>query len=123
LQAFLVEHGELVEFVGNRTECALLMLLRRWGVSYKELREENHPRLAKLYGFSSERKMASVLYAADANSLHLYNKVHSGRRTSCYLVSSYLHVLLYHMTSTFLSGFLIFAHAPYIHCQPCSICT
>lgn len=36
LQAFLIEHGEgeAVEFVGNRTECALLMLLRRLGIDY-----------------------------------------------------------------------------------------
>lgn len=40
LQAFLIEHDEdTVDFVGNRTDCALLMLLRSWGVSYEALRE------------------------------------------------------------------------------------
>jgi hypothetical protein len=40
-QAFLVDHddGE-VEFVGNRTECALLVLGRKWGGDYKAEREE-----------------------------------------------------------------------------------
>lgn len=40
VQAFLIEHdNDTVGFVGNRTECALLMLLRSWGVSYEALRE------------------------------------------------------------------------------------
>ena len=39
-QAFLIEHDkDTVGFVGNRTDCALLMLLRAWGVSYEALRE------------------------------------------------------------------------------------
>jgi len=37
-KAFLIVHGtDLVEFVGNRTECALLMLARKWGVDYKQV--------------------------------------------------------------------------------------
>ncbi len=38
-KAFLVEHGgDLpVEFVGNRTECAFLMLMRKWGGDYKQV--------------------------------------------------------------------------------------
>ena len=39
-QAFLIEHDEdTVDFVGNRTDCALLMLLRSWGASYEDMRE------------------------------------------------------------------------------------
>lgn len=39
-QAFLIEHdSDTVDFVGNRTDCALLMLLRAWGVRYEALRE------------------------------------------------------------------------------------
>jgi Ca2+-transporting ATPase len=37
-KAFLVEHGDLLEFVGNRTECALLVLGRKWGVNYQQVR-------------------------------------------------------------------------------------
>jgi hypothetical protein len=46
LQAFLVDHedGE-VEFVGNRTECALLVLARKWGQDYKAIREDQHANL------------------------------------------------------------------------------
>lgn len=34
VQAFLIENDkEHVDFVGNRTECALLMMLRKWEVS------------------------------------------------------------------------------------------
>ena len=41
-KAFLIEHGaDLVEFVGNRTECALLMLSRKWGTNYKALRDSH----------------------------------------------------------------------------------
>jgi Ca2+-transporting ATPase len=31
-----------VDFVGNRTECALLMMLHGWGQDYKELRNLHH---------------------------------------------------------------------------------
>jgi hypothetical protein len=38
-KAFLIEHPDLpIEFVGNRTECALLMLTKKWGVDYKQVR-------------------------------------------------------------------------------------
>ena len=50
-----------VGFVGNRTECALLALARRWGFDYGALRAEWAPRVAREYGFTSARKMASVL--------------------------------------------------------------
>lgn len=36
-KAFLIEHGDLLEFVGNRTECALLVLARKWGVNYQKV--------------------------------------------------------------------------------------
>lgn len=38
-KAFLIEHADLpIEFVGNRTECALLMLTKKWGIDYKQVR-------------------------------------------------------------------------------------
>jgi P-type Ca2+ transporter type 2C len=111
MQAFLIENDkEHVDFVGNRTECALLMMLRKWEVSirlavlvyvlsrfllhralcalcsmqhasmlrvqmsYKDLRTKHEPRVANLYGFSSAKKMASVLVRTD-NGFRLYNKV------------------------------------------------
>ena len=74
LQAFLIEHDASISFVGNRTECALLMLLRGWGVSFKDLREEFKDRIEQVYGFSSQKKMASVLIRIESG-LRLYTKV------------------------------------------------
>lgn len=74
MQAFLIEKPTTVEFVGNRTECALLMLLRSWGVPFKGLREEWAGSVEHVYGFSSERKMASVLIRINAG-FRLYTKV------------------------------------------------
>jgi len=79
-QAFLIEHGkDAVEFVGNRTECALLMLLRGWGVGYEGLRAAHADAVEQLYAFSSERKMASVLLAAPGGHC-LYNKARAQDR-------------------------------------------
>eukprot|EP00775_Hariotina_reticulata_P009045 gene9045-9216_t len=61
-KAFLIEHGsDLVEFVGNRTECALLMLSRKWGADYKTIRDTYQPDIAQMYQFTSAKKMASIL--------------------------------------------------------------
>lgn len=74
-QAFLVEHEDGgLEMVGNRTEGALLILLRSWGHSYKTVREKKHNDVANLYGFSSAKKMASVMLNV-GSGLRLYNKV------------------------------------------------
>lgn len=71
----MLETGEkgTIEFVGNRTECALLMLLRDWGGSYKEIRDRNHSNTERIYGFTSERKMASILIRSPEH-VRLYNK-------------------------------------------------
>ena len=48
-QAFLVEHDkDTIEFVGNRTECALLMMMRKWSTSYKDVRAANEERVAQV---------------------------------------------------------------------------
>ena len=74
LQAFLISHEKAAtEFVGNRTECALLVLLRGWGVSYEVLRARHADDVEQLYAFSSERKMASVLMRTPSGFC-LYNK-------------------------------------------------
>lgn len=73
-KAFLIEEEDgKVGFVGNRTECALLMMLRKWGINYKDLRSQNDSRVVNLYGFSSLKKMASVLMST-AEGFRLYNK-------------------------------------------------
>jgi hypothetical protein len=43
-------------------------------MSYKDLRTKHEPDVANLYGFSSAKKMASVLVRTD-NGFRLYNKV------------------------------------------------
>ena len=75
VQAFLIQHeANAVEFMGNRTECALLMLLRAWGVRYEAIRSKHKAHIFQVYNFSSERKMASVLLR-HGDGLRLYNKV------------------------------------------------
>jgi Ca2+-transporting ATPase len=34
--------SKATDFVGNRTECALLVMTRAWGQDYKALRDLNH---------------------------------------------------------------------------------
>jgi hypothetical protein len=35
-------------FVGNRTECALLMMLGKWGIDYKVVREQQEAALFRV---------------------------------------------------------------------------
>ena len=63
-----------MEFIGNRTECALLMMLRAWGVSYEALRQRHKADVFRVYDFSSERKMASAILRTPGGGLRLYNK-------------------------------------------------
>ena len=63
--------------MGNRTEGALLILLRNWGRSYKTVRRNRHEDVAQLYSFSSAKKKASVMLKTDSG-LCLYNKVSIG---------------------------------------------
>lgn len=63
-----------IEFVGNRTECALLMMLRSWGIDYQQVRDLHSASIIKVYGFTSERKMSSVLVKHSNSVLRLYTK-------------------------------------------------
>ena len=91
LQAFLIEENGRVTFVGNRTECALLMLIREWGEKYQEIRQQYEDDMIKVkdmcaafarppamgsqvYGFSSAKKMASVI-VRDRGVMKILNKV------------------------------------------------
>uniref|UniRef100_A0A1D2A822 Calcium-transporting ATPase n=2 Tax=Auxenochlorella protothecoides TaxID=3075 RepID=A0A1D2A822_AUXPR len=73
--AYLVEseHGG-VDFVGNRTECALLMLLRGWGQDYRRKREALAAQLVTVYDFTSARKMSSALVRREGAGLTLLCK-------------------------------------------------
>ncbi|EFN50910.1 hypothetical protein CHLNCDRAFT_59377 [Chlorella variabilis] len=77
-KAFLVEEEEgKVEFVGNRTECALLMMVRAWGLSYSELRELNHTKIV------GEREMREELYRI------VTEMASTGLRTLCLAYTDY----------------------------------
>ncbi len=79
-QAFLVENEKgVIDFVGNRTECALLVMIQKWGEDYRAARELYHDKVAEVYGFSSERKMASVL-VKNAACYRLHVKVRPALR-------------------------------------------
>eukprot|EP00210_Caulerpa_lentillifera_P003791 g3621.t2 len=73
-KAFLIieDNGE-VQFVGNRTECALLMMARTWDVDYRQVRSTYENQMVKVYGFSSAKKMASIIVRQEG-VLRLYNK-------------------------------------------------
>ena len=73
LQAFLIIK-EPVGFVGNRTECALLMMLRGWGLDYKAIRDEHASSVQKVWDFDSAKKMASVM-TKTPTGFRLFNKV------------------------------------------------
>ncbi|KXZ55354.1 hypothetical protein GPECTOR_3g484 [Gonium pectorale] len=65
-----------IQFVGNRTECALLVLMEYgWGVRrYGDVRREYEASLERVYAFTSERKMSSAVLRMPGGSLRLYNK-------------------------------------------------
>ena len=51
-KAFVIDKGPGVpaEFVGNRTECALLVLAGKWGCDYKVVREAHDNKIAEVRG-------------------------------------------------------------------------
>lgn len=55
------------EFIGNKTECALLyMLVHHFDIDYAAIRRDAEPDLAMLYTFNSDRKrMSTVLHLVD----------------------------------------------------------
>lgn len=73
-KAFITEAEDgSVGFVGNRTECALLMMIRSWGIRYTDVRDEHHDNVVQVFGFTSDRKMASILLKTKSG-YRLYNK-------------------------------------------------
>ncbi|EGG17786.1 P-type ATPase [Cavenderia fasciculata] len=61
-----------MEFIGSKTECALLNFGKVLGSDYQEVRKRLNIR--QLYPFSSARKRMSVLVDQDANTYRLYSK-------------------------------------------------
>ncbi|KAK2944167.1 ion-transporting P-type ATPase [Blattamonas nauphoetae] len=54
-----IEENGIVDYLGNVTECAMLLFIHERGINYKTIRKNNH--LAQTYPFSSERKRMTVI--------------------------------------------------------------
>ncbi len=69
----LLEHkdGQVI-YLGNPSECALLMLLERWGVDWRTRRNRAH--VTHQFSFNSERKRMSTLTSIPGESLLLLTK-------------------------------------------------
>ncbi|CAM9738067.1 unnamed protein product [Heterosigma akashiwo] len=70
-------NGAAPTVIGNATEGALLLLLHRLGLDYRPLREagvEANPAGVRLFPFTSDRKLMSVLVARPGGGHRLYTK-------------------------------------------------
>ncbi|KAA6396110.1 MAG: putative calcium-translocating P-type ATPase [Streblomastix strix] len=70
----VLEDGR-VDYLGNVTECAMLLFAKEQGVSYKEVRLQN--KIAQTFPFSSEKKRMSVIIEKgkdDKDFYHIYTK-------------------------------------------------
>lgn len=63
----------VVGFSGNRTDCALLLLLRRWGYDYDKIRKDHEATKIRIFNFTSDTKMASFI-ETHKNGYRVYNK-------------------------------------------------
>ena len=62
------------EFVGSSTECALLLTLKDWGLDYKQIRIDHEKDKLHTHGFTSARKMSSVVVKMPNGKLRNYVK-------------------------------------------------
>jgi P-type Ca2+ transporter type 2C len=70
-QAYITEHpGKPMEFVGNKTEGALLVLARKLGQDYVKIREAN--KIVQVYDFNSARKRMSTVVVNKNKSVAPY---------------------------------------------------
>jgi Ca2+-transporting ATPase len=60
------------EFIGSKTECALLGFVEKLSGNYDQVRQTL--KISQLYPFSSERKRMSILLEAEGNVHRLYTK-------------------------------------------------
>ena len=74
IQAPKESEGGLPKQVGNKTECALLDLVQKWGGSYDKIRQDiPEGKLVKVYTFNSARKMMSTIIQRD-DGYRVYTK-------------------------------------------------
>lgn len=67
------EEDRTIQFIGNQTEGALLILAEKFGVDYSDVRSQKRQLIMKNYGFNSDKKMSSVV-VGNGDLLRLYNK-------------------------------------------------
>jgi Ca2+-transporting ATPase len=67
---------KIPQFLGNKTECALLyMLIKNFDIDYSAIREDADADKAQVYTFSSERKrMSTVLRFENENEFRIFTK-------------------------------------------------
>jgi magnesium-transporting ATPase (P-type) len=70
--AYIENKGNKDEFIGNKSECALLFLARSLGVDYKDIRREKP--IEKVFPFSSKKKRMSTIVKNENGSYRLYCK-------------------------------------------------
>ena len=58
--------GKPIEYIGNKTECALLVFIGKLGADYNKIREKYE--VLRLFAFSSARKRMSAIVRKDAQS-------------------------------------------------------
>ena len=70
--AFINKSGMKKEYIGNRTECALLDMVDIWGYDGKKLKNLDH----QLYqfAFNSNSKRMTTIYETDFDGLMIYSK-------------------------------------------------
>jgi len=66
----IYEPGKPVSFLGNPTECALLILTGKLGADYKKVQQSNQP--LKKWGFTSHRKRMSTVISHDIDGSQIY---------------------------------------------------
>lgn len=87
-----------VGFVGNRTECALLMMLRTWDADYTVIREKHAHMVERVWDFDSAKKMASVLIRT-SNGYRLYNKASVTAHPALYSFIQLVHDLPHYVVN------------------------
>jgi len=69
--------GGLREYLGNKTECALLNMLMDMKIDYEAIRNDpvyNYPSGVKLFPFNSAKKRMSIVVKTKSGGLRLYTK-------------------------------------------------
>lgn len=73
----IVPDGGPLEYLGNKTECALLRMLMEMDVDYKGVRSDelfNYPQGLKLFPFNSARKRMSIVVPQEKGKSRIYTK-------------------------------------------------